>query len=263
VQRILLTAISAICISQLAIQSSAQAGIATGDTIRIQTGGTFDNTPVLVPGHSDTLVGHGAGGGEFLMTVIKNGVDQSTTGGNVDSMFLSFCTERNEYIANGGVYDVLLSPSAANGGISGGNPDSLDVKTQSLFQQYYLGTLDDTPTSFDYNDAGDANAFQDVIWFLEQEITTLPLGLATDLWNLALAYDPNLGVVGVARLYSNGANNSVNPDGTLAANAVFNQDQLIMLPGQNIEGAPEAASVISWCFLGLAGCGYCWRRRRC
>jgi hypothetical protein len=282
VQRSLLIVSAVAACLCLIISSAARAGIASGDTVLVKTSGTVSPAGTLnslVPGHtSNSLVGHGSGGGEFLLTV-------QPSSPNAGSNFLTFCVETNEHITDGGKYQVIISDSANKGGSGGGTPDPLDANTQWLFQQYYLGNLDTLTSSlgnqFSYNVSTSANALQTAIWHLEGEVSTgsftVPAlgGLSQTLFDLAnnvvlaspaadehLPYNPLDGVVSVAQLYKVGDV----VGGQLKAptwnySPTFYQDQLVFTPPENIGSVPEANSVVAWCILGLAGGGFCWRRR--
>jgi len=284
VQRNLLTA-TVVAFFTLAVAAQVNAGIISGDRVSMQLSGTVTpagTLPGLVADHtSNSLFGSSAG--EFLMTVNKN-ANGTSTGGNVGSKFITFCVEVGESIASSTNYQVIISSVADHGGPPTGQADPLSAGTQYLFQQYYISKLDTLPGStFNYNDLTEtsANELQEAIWFLEGEIGSTS-GLATTLVNLAAPFNPTLngsgqviapptkflnpldGSVSVAQLYKDG--DVVN--GQLKAKTqyyepTFYQDQLVWNPPPpNVTGTPEAASVITWCVLGLVSGGCYWRRRR-
>lgn len=275
-QRNLLTA-TVVAFFTLAVAAQVNAGIISGDRVSMQLSGTVTpagTLPGLVADHtSNSLFGSSAG--EFLMTVNKN-ANGTSTGGNVGSKFITFCVEVGESIASSTNYQVIISSVADHGGPPTGQADPLSAGTQYLFQQYYISKLDTVSAGFsnpfNYNDMGDANELQEAIWFLEGEVGSTN-GLASDLVGLAAPFnaaiptkflDPLLGTVSVAQLYKDG--DVVN--GQLKAKTqyyepTFYQDQLVFNPPPpNVTGTPEAASVITWCVLGLVSGGCYWRRRR-
>lgn len=115
--------------------------------------------------------GPGAGpGGEFVATVLSGG----------SGSFQTFCLERNEYFSYGETLRVnSITTGAMAGGVSGGvgGVDPLSYQTAYLYTQFSSGTL----SGYDFGNAtlraGDANALQNAIWFLEGEITTVGEGL--------------------------------------------------------------------------------------
>ncbi len=139
-------------------------------------------------------------GGEFKATAVTSGIP----GKPVGSTWQTFCLETNEHISFNHVYYAVVNTEAVLGGAGGPQPDPLDAKTAWLYTEFLNGSL----TGYDFvNVAGrktSAAALQDAIWFIEQEITALPAGLATDFYNLAVANaGPGIGNVRVLNLYSN------------------------------------------------------------
>lgn len=261
-QRTLLTAalVASFC---LATSAAAQAGIATGDTIRMNVStaaNAYSGVPTLLgnANHSTTTLFGPGPGGEFLMTVTGG------TAANIGSKYLTFCVETDEYLADNGVYQVIVSSVADAGGSGGPSPDPVALGTQWLFQQYNLGNLDNlTSNAYLYNDNPSGDALQTAIWHLEQETTNVPAlsGLSQTLYNLAVAngasYNPLLGAVSIAQLWGSV---TFNTDGTPVGHD-YHQDQLIFTPGQNIGEVPEVASVVTWCVLGLAAGAFGSRRK--
>lgn len=100
-------------------------------------------------------------------------------------LFESFCVELDEYISLGSLYYIgSISNAAVQGGVyvPPGSSDPLDPKTAYLFAKFSAGTL----ASY-ANDNPSANALQNAIWYIEEEIPILPGGLATTFYNDALA----------------------------------------------------------------------------
>ena len=109
------------------------------------------------------------GGGEFNVTPLSGWSFAPTSLDPTDSIFETFCVEKNEYLDFGTTYYVKISSAADAGGFDGGHPDPLDAATAYLYKQFITGNL----TGYDYT-PGDgrvasANALQHVIWVLEDE----------------------------------------------------------------------------------------------
>ena len=115
--------------------------------------------------------GPGAGpGGEFVASVLSGG----------SGSFNTFCVERNEYFSYGQTLRVDgISNGAISGGAGGPNPDPISNQTAWLYTQFRGGNL----SGYDYSDASlrthDADALQNTIWFLENEITSINSGLSS------------------------------------------------------------------------------------
>jgi hypothetical protein len=141
-------------------------------------------------------------GGEFKATVVSEGF----TGNPVGSVFQTFCVEKNEGLSLGSAYFAVVNTAAVAGGVGGGSPDPLDPKTAWLYNEFLNGTLAgyDYPNSTADGRIGSAGALQNAIWYLEDEITSLPAGLATSFYNLAVGSGARgIGDVRVLNLYSN------------------------------------------------------------
>jgi len=160
-------------------------------------------------------------GGEFLVTPSDFGfIPVSLT--DTDA-FESFCIEKNEFIRFHSTYWVTFTDAAVNGGIDGQEPpgsksDPLNPMTAYLYSQFVTGELE----GYDYDNTGvgrvaSANALQYAIWYVENEITGLPDGLATTFYNDAVAASwTDLGNVQVMNVFLD------------ASCTVNGQDQLIM-----------------------------------
>jgi hypothetical protein len=110
-----------------------------------------------------------AGGGEFVM---QNAANQT--------LFLSFCLEKDEFLSPNTLYKVdSISTTAQQGGFNTNSGDEIDFKTAYLYYHFVKGDL------ASYSKAKE-NALQNAIWFIEQEITDLPEGDATTFYNDAV-----------------------------------------------------------------------------
>lgn len=191
---------------------------------------------------SDGDAGSGSGG-QFK-------IDQATDfAGLFDSTgdsFQTFCVERNETISLGGTYEFEISTSAINGGVGGPSPDPLGSETAYLYTQFREGLLDGIVAGYSYNDDASANALQDAIWYLEEELALGSLGaLALDLVDAANDAVTSGAWVGIGRIRILRLFN-VGPGGN-------KQDQLTMIPLP----APVGMAIV-----GLVGVGIAFSRRR-
>jgi hypothetical protein len=138
-------------------------------------------------------------GGEFKATVVSEGF----AGSPVGSVFQTFCVELNESLSLGSTYFAVVNTSAVAGGVGGGSPDPLDPKTAWLYDQFLNGTLANYDTSTTAKHLTSAGALQNAIWYLEDEITSLPAGLATDFYNQAVGSGAkDIGDVRVLNMYN-------------------------------------------------------------
>lgn len=111
-------------------------------------------------------------GGEFFATPnaeLANLTGETTT-------FSTFCLERSEYVDINKTYSVVLNSEAIQGGSNKGptgpgGGDPLDPRTAYLYSQFRAGTL----VGYDYTPGpgriNSAKALQQVIWYLEDEMT--------------------------------------------------------------------------------------------
>lgn len=81
-------------------------------------------------------------------------------------MFRTFCLERNEDTTNDLFY-AEINTAAVNGGLGGGNPDPLDIRTAYIYDEFLKGNL--ASLGYDYNSKDSFNVLQNVIWSLEGE----------------------------------------------------------------------------------------------
>ncbi len=131
--------------------------------------------------------GTGGDGGPFEIQDVSLGFGAEGLGmhGAASDAWISFCLELNEFIWNGGVFDVVLNTAADAGGLGGGNPDPLDARTAFLYSNFMSGKINDLLVSrfgglainFDYEntDGGideSGRDMQNAIWKLEEEIAT-------------------------------------------------------------------------------------------
>ncbi|MHC4543603.1 MAG: hypothetical protein ACYTDW_03075 [Planctomycetota bacterium] len=164
-------------------------------------------------------------GGEFKATPSDFGftpVGLGEFGG-----FETFCVEMNEHIRFNSTFYVTFSNAAVNGGVDGQEPpgsnsDPLDPMTAYLYAQFVTGSLDDYDYSPGAGRVTSADALQDAIWYIEDEITDTLTGLAKTFYDDAfdavhtyLTWQ-GLGNVRVMNVF-------IDPDYTLNR-----QDQLVM-----------------------------------
>jgi hypothetical protein len=138
-------------------------------------------------------------GGEFKGTVMSGTIP----GNPVGSTWQTFCVEKDEYVTLPGTYYAVVNTAAVLGGVGGPEPDPLSPKTAWLYNQFVNGTL----SGYDYSTVSgrqnSAGALQNAIWYIEEEITSLPSGLATTFYNQATSAGwTNIGNIRVLNLYS-------------------------------------------------------------
>lgn len=175
---------------------------------------------------------HGNGsGGEFLATPMNFGFEPASLGQDPGE-FEVFCVERNEYINFVDTFYVVINDGAIKGGRGGGNPDPLGARTAFLYDQFITQQLG--AVGYDYGTGSlrrkSANALQNTIWYLEDELDHKYHGLYTqyerDLVDAFLAHavdnvasnSHDIGDVRIMNLYAD-------PGRTVDA-----QDQLVKIP---------------------------------
>jgi hypothetical protein len=165
-----------------------------------------------LPASADTIAGvvtaqrvsgHYAGvGGEFTLnpTLLSNSAYSSEASGKGgagwEGSFQTFCVEYDEFILPPNTLNAILSTTfldgtegskALLGGANTNSGDNLDAMTAYLYTRFATGTLDDigyvyTPGS---GRNASAQALQNTIWKIEQEITSALTGLAQTLYDNA------------------------------------------------------------------------------
>ncbi|OPY12506.1 MAG: hypothetical protein A4E69_02174 [Syntrophus sp. PtaB.Bin138] len=87
-------------------------------------------------------------------------------------LFDTYCLEKNEFVNFGKHYDFTVDEEAYAGGIGGGSPDPLGFDTAFLYNAFRTDALN--LLGMDVTNAGDVTAFQYAIWFLEEEVASIP-----------------------------------------------------------------------------------------
>ena len=122
--------------------------------------------------------------------ILTQGIGGANSGGSFnvskasnpsETLFSSFCLERNEFFSLGrSLYVGEIEDGARNGGYSGQNTQFYDpISFQTAFLYYRWATFGTNPLGIEHT-KDNANALQLAIWSLEGEITTAhPLTLTT------------------------------------------------------------------------------------
>lgn len=188
--------------------------------------------------------GYGSGpGGEFLVEPISGFTfDPDSLGQDPHGWFETFCVERQEYIHLNTKYYAVINEESVHGG-GGPSPDPLDTKTAYLYQTFIDGELNDYDYGIGAARVASADALQDIIWFIEDEVVWNPAWTSgtrqhTFYYDAVANAGPTIGLVRVLNLYK---------DAGLTQHA---QDQLVTVP------APGAA------LLGMIGLGLVGRAKR-
>lgn len=192
----------------------------------------------------------GGAGGAFNAVRASGYIGQTGGPGGTGTSFLTFCIEYSEHFSFGSTYYTQIATSAASGGVAGqvGGVDPISARTAALYREFRRGSSSAFGGLVNLTQAGSLgtamHALQDAIWYEEQEIPSLPSGLATSLWNWANTHQQGLGNVRVLRLYTS-------PD----LQRGNSQDQLTLIP------LPPAAWA-GMSSLALLATGFSIRRRR-
>lgn len=160
-------------------------------------------------------------GGEFL--AVTSDPSAASSLGEAVNAFETFCVERLEYIRLNTTYYAVLNTEAVHGGGGAVNGvDPIDPLTAYLYSQFIRGKLDGYNYGTGAARVASANAMQNVIWGIEDELgSNWAPGNAREAQFYADALanaGSGLGGVGVLNLYKD-------QEHTRHA-----QDQLVMTP---------------------------------
>jgi len=222
-------------------------------------------------------------GGEFKVTTFDcEGANLGAQGANVrthanlsDSLFQTFCLERNEYLRfDGTLYDCEISDAAISGGIAGGDPDPLSNEAAYLFYHFWRGDLSDynyaqegeyddgpigTANTGDNSTRGDsATSLQLALWYFEQELGTA-LQTAYDNDDQAKAWVAeaiaagwtDIGNVRVVNVFANGSDHELDEN--------YRQDVLVVISAVPL---PPAALLGFGLMSAVGALDFVRRRRR-
>jgi len=189
-------------------------------------------------------------GGEFLAKVHNVSFTPVGLGTDARGRFETFCLEKNEVFQPGSTYYFDINTAAINGGVSGGNPDPLSGQTAYLYKQFITGNLGGYNYGTGSGRISSANALQNTIWYLENEITNRYDGLNSSERSLVDQFladasahaGSDIGNVRVMNIFAQA-------NGTGVA-----QDQLVMV---HAVPAPGAA-MLAFVGLGIVG----WAKRK-
>jgi hypothetical protein len=211
---------------------------------------TFLGGPYKVYPGGEFTVEPGGGLGAVVLPYYVQGTTKNIPGYTSPETFQTFCIETNEFITQGGTYNVTLSNAAVRGGIAGGSPDPLSVGTANLYWRFATNTWADLPVADRYNYHGDAAALQSAIWWLEQE--------GADPNNKFSIYVKTLygGLNGVNAQADNGGLYGYYPVAVMNLSDTngYAQDLLTVVP------IPPALYLLGSGFLGLVGIRR-WRKK--
>ena len=140
----------------LAVAATASAVCASTVTLDFGPGSSHDP----LPGSGGSGISE-RGGAFFVSGALGN--------------FTSFCLELDEGIRET-AYDFTIDDAVRSGGVGGGSPDPLSAETAELYRQYVSGAIGPMGgmSQTDFN-----NAFQDAIWYLEEELGGVDFGATT------------------------------------------------------------------------------------
>jgi hypothetical protein len=169
------------------------------------------------------------------------------------STFESFCLEKTEGISFSGTYYAVLNNSAVNGGGGAQNgKDPISAGTAWLYYNFVKGTLSGSGYSYNYSITSerlkDANALQQTIWYLEDEISWSAFTADHKFYNAAVA-----NITGDVKANANGAygvkvlNLYTTYNSKTDTLSGLSQDQLIVTP------IPSALLLLGPALIGLVG----------
>ena len=222
----------------------------------VVAGGMAASSAFAIPDSGTVMVGRTAGtytgsGGEFTITAVSP---------TVFATFQSFCLEENEGI-QGNPQTYRLNTGAIAGGVNvgpDGSPgfDPISHGTAWLFNQFTAGTLGGYDFTIGFGRESSAFALQQTIWYLENEITSLPAGLSTTFYNEAVTASDAMFGAGKVNLADNGVQGVFAMN--LTVNGINSQDML----AQGGPVLPDGGATLLLLGIGLSGVGMVSRRFR-